>query len=321
MGVWDVWHRPSPAESHSEAGLREPAPPRPRRGRGTKSRRSRRTAAEGPPILVRYPGGRVPSPAASRGRRRFKGRGRPRRPLARFRLPARWLAWTWFGALALAVAMLIWHPALRVQRIQVRGLRWLDPDQVAAQTMLQQWRGRPLAAVDAKQVAALIRAEWPALDQVRVQVAWPGTLLIEAHERQPVLVWQVGRQSWWVDAQGVAFAPLGEADPTWPVVEVWVEANAEPPPPPNAQQVAMAQALWERVGPDVALVYHPWYGFGWRAPQGWVVFMGHEAAGLDVRMTVYEALVDTLSRRELHPTWLDLSAWQTPTLHFDNEAR
>ncbi|NPA31024.1 MAG: hypothetical protein GXO37_03390, partial [Chloroflexi bacterium] len=57
------------------------------------------------------------------------------------------------------------------------------------------------------------------------------------------------------------------------------------------------------------------------APQGWLVFIGRDAAGLDVRLAVYEALVPTLEARGLYPVWMDLSAWQTPTLHFESEAR
>jgi len=299
----------------------EPAPPRPSRGRRKTARRPKRTAAEGPPILSRYP---LQSPAAraSSRRKRRRTRRRSRVPNIRLRLslPPRWAAWTWFAVLLAALGVLLWHPALQVTDIQVQGLHWLDPHEVAALPALQGWKGRPLVAVQPQQVAEVVQAAWPALAQVRVEVAWPGILLIHAQERQPVLVWRMGRQTWWVDAHGVAFAPLGDADPDWPVVEVQTVPGAEPPSTPTADQVAVMLALRERLGEDAPLVYHPLYGMGWRAPQGWQVFVGHGTSGLDVRLAVYDALARTLARQDLYPVWMDLSAWQTPTLHFDDHA-
>ncbi len=301
---------PAPRGAGARRGRRRA---RPRPARSTPARR------DGPPILAR------PRAQASRKPpRRPRVRRKPRRRASRrwrVRLPRRWAAWAWFLLLLAATLALAGHPSLRVAEIQVVGLRWTDPDRVRALPAVAAWRGRPLSAVDAAQAADLIRAAWPALDAVQVQVAWPNRMVIHARERQPVLVWQVGRQTWWVDAQGVAFAALDEADPTWPVVEVQVQPGMEPPPPPRADEVALALALRERLEADAPLVYHPVYGFGWRAPQGWLVFIGRDAAGLDVRLAVYEALVPTLEARGLYPVWMDLSAWQTPTLHFESEAR
>ncbi len=291
----------------------EPAPRRtgPRRQRGA---RATGTAARrpGPPVLARSPAARATRPPRARATVR-----RARRGLRAWRLPARFWAWAWFlllGGLSLALA---WHPAWRVQRIEVQGLRWSDPAALTALPALQAWQGVPVVAVDAREVEAVVQAAFPLLEGVHAQVRWPDALLLTAREREPVLVWQSGRQSWWVDAQGVAFPALGEADPAWPVVRALNPSGRGPSEPPGPEQVRLALALHQALGPQVALVAHPTYGLGWRAPQGWLVFVGFDPNGLDTRLAVYEALAAALQQREEYPVWIDLRAWQTPGLHFD----
>ncbi len=277
------------------------------------------TSEQGPPILARPPARGVAPMPRPRALRRGSARGRARG--WRVPWPRRWAAWGWFLLLLTVTLALAWHPSLRVAEIEVTGLRWTDPAQIRALPAVAAWRGRPLSAVDAHQVAEMVRAAWPALADVRVQVVWPNRMVIHAQERQPVLVWQVGTQSWWVDAQGVAFAAPAAADPAWPVVEVQVQDGMEPPPPPTRGQVRLALALRERLGAAQPLVYHPVYGLGWRAQPGWLVFVGHDPSGLETRLAVYDALAATLEARGLYPVWIDLGAWQTPTLHFESEAR
>ena len=300
---------PGPRVRPPDAAASRPRPAR-SRPRGTRA---------GPPILARPRGGAAPG--ARRTRRPKVRRRRRVRPRLRLPLPPRWPAWLWFAVLLTATLTLAFSPALRVQRIEVRGLRWTDPARLTALPAVAAWRGQPLVAVDPVQAAAVLRAAFPALEEVTVQVRWPDTLRIEARERQPALVWQVGRQTWWVDATGAAFPALGEADPAWPVVEVQVPAAQGPPDPPTADEVALAQALHQRLGPEVGLVYHPQYGLGWRAPQAWLVFVGHSPQDLDVRLAVYDALVPALEARGLYPAWVDLRIWQSPGLHFKSQAR
>ncbi len=292
---------------------------RPRGGRSRRSRRRRvrtpdRSRPQGPPILAR-PRGVTQASGPRLRRRRLKRLAGP------WTWPKGFWAWLWLGVLLVLTTLALAHPGAQVQRVEVIGLQWLPAEALTAVPALQGWRGRPLVAIDADQVAAAVQAAYPALGEVKVQVRWPGRLVIVAHERPPVLVWQVGSQTWWVSAQGVAFAPPTEAqpDPSWPVVQVQVTPGMEPPTAPTASEVALALALARQMGPETALVYHPVYGMGWRAPQGWLVFVGHTFQGLEARLAVYDALVAALEARGLYPTRIDLSAWQSPTLSFASD--
>jgi hypothetical protein len=51
------------------------------------------------------------------------------------------------------------------------------------------------------------------VERVRIAVALPNTLVIEIEEREPVLAWKVGRQSFLVDPGGRLFADLGTDRP------------------------------------------------------------------------------------------------------------
>ena len=134
-------------------------------------------------------------------------------------------------------------------------------------------------------------------------------------ERQPVLVWAYHDSRWWVDPQGVLFPIVGEAEDL-PVVQ----ASALPPGldqhegkwvlPSDLVQALLVLSAYVPQGQP--LVYDPHHGLGWKAPEGWRVFVGKRPTQMAARMQLYWALREYLLSEGLRPALIDLSVLDAP---------
>ncbi len=66
-------------------------------------------------------------------------------------------------------------------------------------------KGRNIFLVNSGQVEAKLRERYPEIKEIVVYKGLPQTLKVVLAERQPVLVWQSGGQSYLVDDQGIAY--------------------------------------------------------------------------------------------------------------------
>lgn len=79
--------------------------------------------------------------------------------------------------------------------------------------------------VPATQLAGALRA-LPSVTEAHVRVALPDRLIVELEERQPLLIWQVGRRQYLVDAEGVRFALVRPGQPAGEQLPVLVDRRA-----------------------------------------------------------------------------------------------
>ncbi len=178
----------------------------------------------------------------SRRRRRQRLRARRRRNLAGALLFAGALG---LGASAgprlagLAVGA-VYPEAVRVRELAVLGARRLTPAEVAAAAGLE-----PAARfddVDAADLARRIEAH-PWIARARVAAFPPGGLVVSVTEREPVATAVFreadgrGESRWWIDVEGVAFAPVADAAAggSYPSI-AWGEAEALAAPEGDAPE-------------------------------------------------------------------------------------
>lgn len=164
---------------------RTAASPAPTDGGSARSaRRSRRVLPAGPALQAR---------AATRDRDT-----RRRRSRAGLRT----------GAVLAGLAVLAWvalgSPLLAARSVQVAGLGRLSAEEVLAQAQVAP--GTPLLRVDTDGVRARV-GRLPAVRDVSVVRAWPGTLRVVVSERVPVASARTPDGWTLVDAAGARFAP------------------------------------------------------------------------------------------------------------------
>jgi cell division protein FtsQ len=98
---------------------------------------------------------------------------------------------------------------LRVERIEITGLKRMDRMSVYAVALEQESRAMPLVDLDATR-EKLLRYGWIA--DARVSRRLPNTLLVDIVEREPAAVWQDNGQLTLIDAEGVLLEPVDAAN-------------------------------------------------------------------------------------------------------------
>ncbi len=230
------------------------------------------------------------------------------------------LGWRWvslgLSLFLFAVLLALWYaPIFRVDVPEIRGVHYLDAGRVADALPVRQ---KPIFALSPQELADTL-TRFPAIKHATVTVAFPNRVVVTVEERQPVLVWQSTRRNWWVDADGVAYAPMAEEAPAGTLV---VKASEMPFDAAELQpgllqllspaQVAALQTLSRYVPEGTPLVYHPRYGVGWQAEEGWHVYVGQELSQMEQRMALYQAIAAWLKAQDIHPALVSVASLKAP---------
>lgn len=136
---------------------------------------------------------------------------------------------TWFGVptmAGVAVANVVGEAGLKVDEIQIDGIKRMDKMTVYTQALDQDSRAMPLVDL------ALVRErllKYPWVKDARVSRRLPNTLRIFIIEREPAAIWQSHGQLMLVDPTGVPLEPVStDAMPDLPLL-IGEGANAQEP--------------------------------------------------------------------------------------------
>ncbi len=180
--------------------------------------------------------------------------------------------------------------------------------------------GESIFTLTAPELEKRLRLNYPDLESAHVTIGLPNVINVTIVERQPVVLWQQGSGYTWIDANGVAFRPRGEAGGLVPVV-----AEAAPPVPTGGVADPLSPAAYispdlvkaiQAIAPDVpqgtALEYDPQYGLGWSDSRGWKVFFGYTAKDMPMKLQVYSTLVNDLLQKGIQPTFISVQYANAP---------
>ncbi|WP_229797957.1 cell division protein FtsQ/DivIB [Planomonospora parontospora] len=155
------------------------------------------------------------------------------------------------GVVGSAVWLVFLSPVLGVRDIRVTGNFDVSAAQIRQTAGVVD--GTPLATVDAAAVEGRIRGI-RRIESAEVSRNWPGTLVIEVVEREPVAAVQVGDKSALMDRHGVVVEVRETAPPALPVLRL---DRPGPGDPATAAALAVIDALPEELAPRVAEVHAP----------------------------------------------------------------
>jgi cell division protein FtsQ len=219
--------------------------------------------------------------------------------------------------LGTALYMAATRPEFHAAPAQVIGNERISADEI--NTALGS-TGNSIFLLTSADLEARLRLNYPDLESVRVSIGFPNTIIVDVVERKPVLLWQQGGGFTWIDVNGVAFRPRGEAAGL-----IAVSALAAPPAPAGVSAdplsplpfiptdlVQAIQTIAPDVPPGTLIEYDPTYGLGWTDSRGWQVFFGNSARDMPVKLQVYKSLVDSLLSQGVTPTFISVQYANAP---------
>ncbi len=144
----------------------------------------------------------------------------------------------------------------------------------------------------------------PEVKSARVTTDWPNRVTIRIEERQPMLVWQRGAETNWVDASGIVLrARASLALPTLRDLDQSpVKPGARAPAAPLEAWWAFRDAWAE--GPR-AVEWSAQRGLAFTDERGWKIYLGG-AEDMPGKLAVYRALVAQLVARNARIRFIDL---------------
>jgi hypothetical protein len=185
-----------------------------------------------------------------------------------------------------------------------------------------------------------LKQAFPELAKISVKVNLPASVKVVVTEREPIISWVQDGTETWVDAQGISFPPRGE--PTQPLVKVeghgTTPSSAQAAAPEDLQTMPDGEALATttitptitptlklspelvsailelnaKMPADTVLVYDSEHGLGWNDPKGWEVFFGAEDQDMEMKLSVYQALVERLESEGIQPALISVEYVHAP---------
>jgi len=288
-----------------------------------KTQRAQRATVEATrpmPKAVTKPKRKSARSSPARGVRRFQVALLPIAPdsqlrgigVSRLHLRQRLPSFLIFAMLVTALYFAFNLPQLRVAEPQVTGHQILAPAEINSALNIT---GQPIFLLIPSKLETELRLHFPELVYAHVTVALPNVVSVEIIERKPIIRWEQGGGYTWISEDGVAVRPRGEVAGLISIVALAappVEGNVSPDsltPAPfiSAEWVQTIQGLAGHVPPGMTILYEAGFGFGWNDPRGWRVYFGTKASDVELKMRVYESMVNSLSQRGIRPALINVT--------------
>ena len=232
-----------------------------------------------------------------------------------------------------ASLFLIWKaPVFQVNSVEAEGLQRLTVGDLNA---VMGTLGKSVFTINPNFLDETLHQAFPELSKISVRISLPAKVKVVVTERVPVIAWIQDDIETWVDAEGISFPPRG--DPKTALVKV--EGHGTPPSiaaasPSDLQElpggvasattpnnlslrlspelVSAIMSLGAKMPADTLLVYDSEHGLGWNDPNGWEVFFGAEDQDMEMKLTVYQALVDRLQSEGIQPAMISVEYVHAP---------
>ena len=201
-------------------------------------------------------------------------------------------------------------PFFRVTQAQVTGNKLISAQEMSVAMNIV---GQPIFLLKPSDLETRLRLNFPEFASAHVSVSLPNVVTVDVVERLPVIRWEQSGGYTWIAEDGVAFRPRGELPELIPVTAVSAPAlnlsssdPLNPVPFISTDMVRALKGLATHVPSGVSILYDPVYGFGWNDPRGWSVYFGTKSSDVELKMRVYETLVNSLAQRGIHPVMINV---------------
>ncbi|MBN1428705.1 MAG: FtsQ-type POTRA domain-containing protein [Anaerolineae bacterium] len=219
------------------------------------------------------------------------------------------------GSVALGV-FIFTSPIFTITKIEVGGARYIPAGEIFTYSGIA---GNHILKIDPQEVQRNV-LQSPSISSAQVVLQWPARVIIFVREREPALIWEQGGERYWVDVNGNLMR-LRQDLPN--LVRVVNEGEVIPfscpgPGCPDQDKVTVnpevvlgAQQLKTLRSNIDMLYYDPVRGLSYQDGRNWRGYFGI-GTNMDLKLVIYETLVDNLQGRGITPVYIDVSNPDAP---------
>jgi cell division protein FtsQ len=218
---------------------------------------------------------------------------------------------------------------LRILNVNLSGAQRVSAEEIIRSLTVG---GLPIVEVVPGKVEKSILATFSEIASAQVTVTLPNIVNVAVTERQPLIAWLNEDQvTKWIDKDGYSFSPRGDSTGL-----LAVHSAGEPPHPlgwvdPNSITYVNPEYADTSVKPSVDpafvhaveklstilpegtnLLHTPETGLGWNDPNGWQVYFGSDSEKIDLKLTEYETIVNSILAQNLHPVMISMEFLHAP---------
>jgi hypothetical protein len=207
--------------------------------------------------------------------------------------------------------------------IEINGALRLSDDELSRTLNLY---NKPVFILDPEELEKSLSLAYPEIKDLSIRIGLPASVVVDVIERVPLIAWHQNSSIQWIDGDGYAFSPRGDAEKLVPV-----QASAPPPKPAQdkvdgepielgfgyqafMQPELVAGILVMRAStPEGAgLVYDPQHGLGWKDSRGWDVFLGVNGNDIQSKIVVYKSIAKQLQADGITPVLINVEHVHAP---------
>jgi hypothetical protein len=231
--------------------------------------------------------------------------------IPRPRLGVRLLSFLVVLLIGAAIYFVYTLPTFRVTQAKVTGNQLISAEELSAAMSIT---GQPIFLLKPSDLETKLRLNYPELASAKVSLSLPNVVTVDVVERKPVVRWEQGGGYTWIAEDGVAFRPRGEnaelisvTAVAAPALDLRASDPLNPVPFISTDMVRALKGLGTHVPPGMSILYDPTLGFGWNDPRGWSVYFGTSSNDIELKMRVYETLVNSLTQRGIRPVMINVT--------------
>jgi len=247
----------------------------------------------------------------------------------------------------IGIFSLLFSPVFTVSIPKITGMKRLTQTNVESALNIE---NRSIIELNATELTAALMSTFPLLESANVSVSLPNTISVTIKERQPMVAWQIGDKTLWIDSKGVLFPQVGDApglltitadsqppvyispDELKSIEEAQKKAAAVGTPEAQAAMEITLKNIAKDNGPDridpallntalklaayfpggMALAYSDKHGIGWQDPGGWEVYIGKDLKEFNQKYALYQSISQQLAGQSITPAIISVEFLDAP---------
>lgn len=233
----------------------------------------------------------------------------------------RYISGAMFLLMALCVFNLWSSPAFKIDTLKLEGMNRLTQGDINTVSGII---GESIFLVSPQEIEEKLLLAFPELTSVDIKISLPANVVVKVGEREPVMSLIYNGVEYWIDSEGVAFSPRGnpgklirvEAQSELAEIQQSEQTDDNPLLSPhisvNPDLVSAVQTIGASLPESTLILYDQEHGLGWYDPQGWQVYFGYDNQDIDMKLVVYESLVDNLVDVGVHPSLISVEYVHAP---------